>query len=141
MDGSRLIVGGGPTNVPGNNWRAFATADFNGDGKSDVAFQDVNTGQISVWQMNGSSLIRGGGIPNITVADYRAVGAGDFNGDGKTDIFFQNVDSSLAVWLLDGTTLLRGGAVTSSAGQALSGSAATNTPIQPADEHRGGEYS
>ena len=37
---------------PGAAWQARATSDFNGDGKSDIALQNVNTGDVNIWQLN-----------------------------------------------------------------------------------------
>jgi hypothetical protein len=40
---------------PGASWQAIGTGDYNGDGKSDILFQNV-TGTPLVWTMNGTSV-------------------------------------------------------------------------------------
>ena len=57
--------GGGPVSPnPGPSWHAIGTGDFNGDGFSDIVFQNT-TGQASIWDMNGAALIGGGAVsPN-----------------------------------------------------------------------------
>ena len=41
---------------PGPAWKAVGTGDFNGDGKSDILFQNTD-GQIAIWEMNGTTPI------------------------------------------------------------------------------------
>ena len=49
---------------PGPSWHAIGTGDFNGDGFSDIVFQNT-TGQASIWDMNGAALVGGGAVsPN-----------------------------------------------------------------------------
>jgi len=67
--------------------------DFDGDGKSDVFFQNIRDGQGYIWQMNGLALKQGGAgeVGWKAGADWVARATGDFDGDGKGDIFLQNV--------------------------------------------------
>ena len=37
---------------PGPTWHVKAAADFNGDGKADILWQNDN-GQAAIWLMNG----------------------------------------------------------------------------------------
>jgi hypothetical protein len=46
--------------------------DFNGDGHSDILFQNTS-GQASVWKMNGNSLIGGGAVSSNPGSSWRAV--------------------------------------------------------------------
>src|SRR5262249_58403442 len=48
---------------PGNQWHAIGTGDFNGDGMSDVLFQN-NDGTPLVWTMNGTSVVSTATYPN-----------------------------------------------------------------------------
>ena len=59
----KTLVGGGPVNPsPGPAWQAIGAGDFNGDGFSDLLFQNANTGQVSIWEMNGINRIGGGPV-------------------------------------------------------------------------------
>lgn len=79
--------------------------DLNGDGKSDIVFQDAD-GFLAAWFMNGSELVEASLLsPNNAGEGWRAVANGDFNKDGKADLLFQHTDGSLAVWYMDGVTL------------------------------------
>ena len=44
---------------PGPSWKVVGTGDFNGDGRSDILWQNAN-GQASIWEMNGTNVIGGG---------------------------------------------------------------------------------
>ena len=41
---------------PGPSWNAIGTGDFNGDGHSDILWQNTN-GQAAIWEMNGTNQI------------------------------------------------------------------------------------
>ena len=62
-------------------------SDFNGDGNSDLIFQ--NDGTFTEWQSTGNNF-----TPNVYVnslgTGWSLAGIGDFNGDGKSDLIFQN---------------------------------------------------
>ena len=65
MNGTNLIGGGPVSPNPGPSWKAVGTGDFNGDGLSDILWQNTSTGQASIWEMNGNNLIGGGPVsPN-----------------------------------------------------------------------------
>ena len=81
---SRAPVGGNP----GPSWHAIGTGDFNGDGKSDILWQNTN-GAVAIWQMNGAKVI-GGGLVGNPGPSWHVIGGGDFNGDGNSDILCQN---------------------------------------------------
>lgn len=79
--------------------KIIAQADFNGDGRADLLFQNQTTRNLTVWIMGGKV---GGGTPHGTdtwghVSQSHAItytlgastfvgGAGDFNGNGLADI-------------------------------------------------------
>ena len=77
------MKGGGPVSPnPGPSFHAVGTGDFNHDGFSDILWQNTNTGQASIWEMNGNTRIGGGAVtPNPGLA-WKAIGTGDFNHDG-----------------------------------------------------------
>jgi len=74
--------------------------DFNGDGRSDVLWRNVD-GQLSNWLGTAS----GGFTPNNANAAtfvptaWQIVGTGDFNGDGRDDILWRHTDGTLSNWL------------------------------------------
>ena len=44
---------------PGPSWKAIGTGDFNGDGHSDILWQNTS-GQAAIWEMNGTNVIGDG---------------------------------------------------------------------------------
>jgi len=39
-----------------SNWHIAGTGDFNGDGKSDILWQDT-AGDVAIWEMNGANIL------------------------------------------------------------------------------------
>ena len=75
--------------------------DFNGDGNSDLLWQNSD-GSTAVWLLSGTSLIAGSNVGINAGPGWHQKDAGDFNGDGKSDILWQNDDGTPAVWLMNG---------------------------------------
>ena len=90
MDGNTRIGGGPVAPNPGTDWKAVGTGDFNGDGHSDILWQNTTTGQASIWEMDGNTRIGGGPVTPNPGPTWKAVGTGDFNDDGNSDILWQN---------------------------------------------------
>jgi len=70
------------------------THDFDGDGKSDIAWRDAS-GNLAVWLMNGAQVVQSagmGGAPSV----WTLVGQRDFNGDGKYDWLWAPFISQIA---------------------------------------------
>jgi hypothetical protein len=79
-------------------------SDFNGDGKSDILWQNTATGQRIIWLMNGTAFQSTVNL-GIVGTSWSIAGSGDFNGDGKSDILWQNaVTGQRIIWLMNGTT-------------------------------------
>jgi len=68
-----------------------ASSDFNGDGKSDILFQNTD-GSVGMWQMNGATVLGANPVGSNPGSAWRLMGTGDFNADAKSDILFQNTD-------------------------------------------------
>jgi Ca2+-binding RTX toxin-like protein len=93
-----------PIAAPGAGFKAVSAGDFNGDGRSDILWQNTTTGQTNIYLMNGSDILDSGSPTDAANANLVAIGTGDFNGDGKSDILFQNAtDKSAVIWTMDGT--------------------------------------
>ncbi|MBF0343616.1 MAG: VCBS repeat-containing protein [Nitrospirae bacterium] len=89
--------------------KALQTGDFNGDGKSDILWQNSTTGDIVVWLMDGTSISAGGYLSKGVPSSWQIVGIGDLDGDGRSDIVWQNTTTGdVFAWLMNGTTIATG---------------------------------
>ena len=74
------------------DWKEVDTGDFNGDGSSDILFQNSTSGALLDWQIANGAYV-GSAVIAEANPDWRELGTGDFNGDGTDDILFQNNNS------------------------------------------------
>ena len=69
--------------------------DFDGDGISDILWQDTSSGRPTsgwtlIWFMDGSTIASGEAVRLVGDPNWKVRGVGDFNGDGKADILWQD---------------------------------------------------
>jgi hypothetical protein len=132
----------GPFPSGGSTPKAATIADFNRDGKPDVAVANINSGALNAGRLGvllgdgsngltpsvGSSFPTGGTSP-------RDVGVADFNGDGKPDVAIANdVSSNVSVLLGNGA-----GGFTSAAGSPFSTGAVSLVSLTIADFNLDGD--
>jgi hypothetical protein len=78
-----------PWSVADLAWQVRATADMNGDGTSDLIWQNNATNAISVWYMQRSGVLQTASLTTPALG-FKLMGAGDFNQDGVQDLLLQN---------------------------------------------------
>jgi uncharacterized repeat protein (TIGR03803 family) len=66
-------------------WAVVGIGDLNGDGKSDLVWQNTSTNQWGYWLMNGTQRI-GSGLFDINASYGQIAGVSDYTGDGLADI-------------------------------------------------------
>ena len=114
MNGASIAGDGtGYVASAGADWVVKGVGDFNGDGRSDIVFQNANeNGAVYIWSMEGTTIsANGSGMPGVAGADWAVKGVGDYNGDGKSDILFQNTTSgAVYIWDMDGAHIINPGA-------------------------------
>ena len=95
--GSPFAVGSGPLSA--------AVADFNGDGKPDLATSNNFSNDVSVLLGDGSGgFTAAAGSPFAVGRNPYSVATGDFDGDGKPDLAASNYNSNnITVMLGDGS--------------------------------------
>ncbi|WP_294088940.1 FG-GAP-like repeat-containing protein [Sphingomonas sp.] len=85
--------------------------DFNGDGRSDILWRNVNDGWVTQWQMNGNQ-INAAYVYQVPT-DYQIAGTGDFDGDGRTDILWRGPNGEVTMWLMVGFAIKQAAVVAS----------------------------
>jgi FG-GAP-like repeat len=90
--------------------------DFNGDGKSDL-FWDNGSANRWAYFMNGATVTNTALMPGAA-SGWVIANFGDFNGDGKTDVLWRNNANGSQYWiyLMNGNALIGGGPVNAAAG-------------------------
>jgi ELWxxDGT repeat protein len=84
---------------------SHTASDFNGDGCSDILFENA-AGKYATWQIQGATLIGGAGDLGAPGPGWTAVALVDLNGDGQSDMVFENTTTKqLAVWQMFGTEI------------------------------------
>jgi hypothetical protein len=106
MDGAQIAADQVVGSIDaGAGWRFKDTADFNGDGKSDLLLLNDANNHLMIWQMDGVQTplqVDLGAAP----AGTHFLAKGDFNGDGKADLAFLNdTTAAVTVWQMNGTQL------------------------------------
>jgi hypothetical protein len=66
------IGGGAVSTNPGPSWHGIESGDFNGDGHSDILFQNTS-GQSSIWDMNGTTIAGGGPVTPNPGSSWHAI--------------------------------------------------------------------
>jgi hypothetical protein len=91
-------------------WEVAALADFSGDGKPDILWQNLTTGDRGFWTLNGTSPSGTGWIPLTVIAgNWKIRFAADGDSDGDADIVWQNTSTGeRGWWFLAGTTVSAG---------------------------------
>lgn len=77
-----------------------ADGDFNGNGASDILFQNTN-GKVAMWQMDGTKIMSNTSVTTLSKG-WSIEGSGDFNGDGKADVLTHSATGAAGVWQMNG---------------------------------------
>ena len=89
------------------NWEVVGAADFSNDGKQDLFWRNMDTGQNQIWFMNGRTVVNVGDVTTVGDTSWVIPGFADFNGDGYADVVWQDrnpasgTKGTVAIWLLD----------------------------------------
>lgn len=110
MDGPNMIAEGylSPAQTD-TRWKIVGTADMNGDSRIDLVWQNFNSGELVVWQMNGLTATAVTKInPDKVNPSWRIKAVADFDLDGKADFIWQHTQlGTLYIWFMNGTRMVR----------------------------------
>lgn len=80
------------------NWQAVAVADFDGNGRPDLVYQNTQTSQVNVdyYGGTGGATLMGSACLScgINTTGWHVVAAADFDGNGTPDLVYQNTGTS-----------------------------------------------
>jgi outer membrane protein assembly factor BamB len=112
MDRERVASGTftTPAALSDLEWRIVGTGDFNADGRTDILWQHIRSGQVVVWFMDGTTLVSGSFTSPATASDtaWRIEGTGDFDADGQPDVLWRHSTSGqVMIWIMSGVALAR----------------------------------
>jgi arabinan endo-1,5-alpha-L-arabinosidase len=97
---------GSATSNPATLTVLVPSADFNGDGQSDLFWQNTVTGERSTWLMNGPSQIGSASFGTIPTG-WSVAAVADFNGHGQYDLLWQNAATGeRSIWLMAGASFV-----------------------------------
>ena len=102
-----------PATLPANN-TVLGWPDLDGDGNSDLVFQDDSTGATTAVLMDGLDISSSGALPGLPASGgYRTIGFPDVNGDGRADVVIQAASGFSYAYLtgIDGLTTLEAGQI------------------------------
>jgi FG-GAP-like repeat len=114
LNGLAGAGGGAISNNPfDTTWNIVTAGDFNGDGDSDLVWQQPASGLVEIQLLQGNASVGGGLIANNPFsAGWKIVAAGDFDGNGSADLAWQNQSTGLVeLQFLSGSTAIGGGAI------------------------------
>jgi hypothetical protein len=107
--GSFALAPGSPFAAGTGALSYVVTADFNGDGRQDLAIANRETNSLSIFLGNGDGTFTAA-APLATGSAPVALAAGDLNGDGKVDLVAANNSSNnISVFLGNGDGTFAGG--------------------------------
>ena len=87
--------------VGGQYNRASKSNDFNGDGTSDVLWQNQTNGVVGSWLIKNGVYTDWANLGGADLNVWKVVGVGDFNGDGTSDVLWQNqTNGVVGSWLI-----------------------------------------
>ena len=83
--------------------------DLNGDGKSDVVWENTS-GNLAAWLMNGGTVSQSAGLGTVPLS-FSIIGQHDFNGDGNADVLWRDSSGNVSIWFMNGTAVASAAAV------------------------------
>jgi hypothetical protein len=98
--------------------------DFNGDGVTDILWQDSNSGTVAIWFLNNALALQSTANLGAVGSSWSIAQTGDYNGDGKSDILWIDNTGNVAAWFMNG------GQISSTAGY---GNVGTSWQVQSAN--------
>src|SRR5262249_55674355 len=87
-------------------WQISGVGDLDGDGKADLVWRNMRSGEVVEWLMNGVAVKSSSNISSGVDLIWNIAGVIDLDGDGKSDLIWRNTQSGeVEEWLMNGAAL------------------------------------
>src|SRR5438477_128571 len=85
------IASQGSINVvdPTSGWQVQGIGDFDGDGRADILWRNLSTGENYIYLMNGWTIAARGLVNAVSDQSWQVRGVGAFDGDGGADTLWR----------------------------------------------------
>lgn len=95
--------------VADTTWKIVGTGDLNGDGHTDLLWQNDADGGVSAWLLWNNWVFQTSylSIPAVADRGWRVEGMGDTDGDGHADVVWRHTDGRLSIWFMRGIQVVR----------------------------------
>src|SRR5947207_2494571 len=113
MNGLSIASSGSVNFVdPTSGWQVQGIGDFDGDGRADILWRNLSTGDNYIYLMNGWTIAAQGLVNAVSDQAWQVKGIGDFDGDGRADILWRNSSTGENyIWLMNGLSTASQGSV------------------------------
>src|SRR5436190_1454855 len=95
---------------PTSGWQVQGVGDFDGDGRDDVLWRNLATGENYIWLMNGPTIASGGFLNKVGGQAWTAKAVSDLAGVAKADILGRKTSTGEDyIYLMNGSVMASGG--------------------------------
>ena len=108
MNGSTITSQAAIEYVPSSTgWVIQGIGDFDGNGTSDILWQNSTTGEVYIWLMSGTTILNQASPETVAPSTNWVIqSVGDYDASGRASILWRNSSSGeVYMWLMDGTTI------------------------------------
>jgi len=92
-----------------NGARVVGSGDYDGNGASDLLWENTQTGALTLWLLNGGAVLGTGTLDRSSLPageEWRVGGSADFDADGADDLMlFSRVKGEVEVWTFSGAAV------------------------------------